>query len=196
MTDKTRTSKERGSILILTIIAVLILSVLVTGLLDVGTTEIYTTQNYQLSKSAYYAAVQGLEEVRNLIYNYPDAESVQGIKRYSSAIEGPTLPGESPGSGTTQKTEGLERFYITGTQQDMEGYLVDDVASVNPSALSPIGQLKGFEAPPLPAFSMGGSASIAPVVWKVTVTARVKGGNRTAYSEIVSGVYSILTVSY
>ena len=50
MEVKMKIEKEKGSVLVLTIIAVLILSIMVTGLLTVGTTEIYTTQNFHLKR--------------------------------------------------------------------------------------------------------------------------------------------------
>jgi hypothetical protein len=187
--------KDRGSILILTMMAVLILSILVSGLLTVGTTEMYTTQNFQLSKSAYYSAVQGVEEVRNLIYNFPDAQSIKSIKRYTIGLEGPLLSGDNPAYGTNDPEGAMERSYITGNLKEMEQYDLGNYA-YNPSVLRPIDQLEGFKAPPLPAISMGGTSSIAPVVWKVTVTAKVKVGTRYAYSEISSGVYSVLTIAY
>jgi hypothetical protein len=40
------------------------------------------------------------------------------------------------------------------------------------------------------------NVSIAPVVWKVDVTAEVAMGKRTGYAEIVAGVYSILVTGY
>jgi hypothetical protein len=180
--------------MILTMMAVLILSIMVTGLLNVGTTEIYTTQNYQLDKTAYYTAVQGVEEVRNLIYNYPDAQSVTSIRRYPTGLEGPNLVGESQSSGTSNQYAGVERSYITGSLKDLESYNVG--GGSNPSAVQKVDQLKGFKAPPLPSISMGGTSSVASVIWKVTITAEVKVGSRTSYSEIITGVYSMLTVSY
>jgi hypothetical protein len=185
--------KEKGSIMILTVMAVLILSVMVTGLLNVGTTEIYTTQNYQLDKTAYFTAVQGAEEVRNLIYNTPDPESVTTIKRYPNGIEGPNISGENPAYGTSTDLEGINRSYITGSLKELEAYYA---AGGSSSALHYVDQLKGFEAPPLPSISMGGGASVAPVIWKVNITAEVKMGKRVSYSEVITGVYSIITISY
>jgi hypothetical protein len=185
---------QRGSILILTMMSVLILSILVSGLLNVGTTEIYTTQNYQLQKSAYYMAVQGIEEVRSLIYNYPDAESVTSIKRYSTGFTGPNLTGDDPSVGTIEKGEGLTKYYITGTLKDLETY--NSGGSIDPTAVDPISQLEGFKAPPLPAISLGGSSSVASVVCNVTITSEVQVGSRKSYAEIISGVFSILTISY
>lgn len=197
-TDNLQENKQdraKGSILILTMMAVLILSILVSGLLTVGTTEIYTTRNYQLSKSAYYTAVQGVEEVRNLIYNYPDASSVKSIRRHLVGLEGPTLSGDNPGYGTNDPQGGMERAYITGSLKTFEKYELSG-GTYDSTQIPLIGQVEGFDPPPLPSVSLGGTSSIAPVVWKVTVTARVKTGARVAYSEISSGVYSILTIAY
>jgi hypothetical protein len=168
--------KEKGSALVLTIIAVLILSIMVTGLLTVGTTEIYTTQNFHLNKSAYYTAVQGVEEIRTLIYNTPDAASVAGIVK----VPPPNYAGGE-----------LQGFYITGSLKDLE----DILAGTNPDGVN-IGQFTGFKPPPLPAISLGGSSSIEPIVWKVAVTAKIQANKRSTYSEIIAGVYSVLTVGY
>mgnify|MGYP003574211811 CR=1 FL=1 len=169
--------KEKGSILVLTLIAVLILSIMVTGLLNVGTTEIYTTQNYHLNKSAYYTAIQGLEEIRTRIYNAPDAESVRTIM-------------ETPPAEAFYSSGGRLSFYVTGSLKDMEDILSGYKDGV------PIEQFKGFASPPLPSISLGGGSSIEPIVWKVQVTAKVDANNRATYSEIVSGIYSVLTVGY
>lgn len=171
--------KEKGSVLVLTIIAVLILSIMVTGLLNIGTTEIYTTQNYHLKRTAYYTAVQGVEELRTLIYNTPDAEAVAAIIK---------MPPAEAYSGTGG---GYLSFYITGTLKDLEDILAGD----NPDGSSVV-QFTGFEPPPLPAISLGGSSSIEPIVWKVEITAKINANKRTTYAEIISGVYSVLTVGY
>jgi hypothetical protein len=178
MEIKMKIEKEKGSVLVLTIIAVLILSIMVTGLLNVGTTEIYTTQNFQLNKTAYYTAVQGIEEIRTLIYNAPDAESVRNIIKM-------------PPAEAYSTAGGFLRFYITGNLKDME-----DIFAGTISDGVPIEQFKGFPPPPLPAISLGGGSSVEPIVWKVHVTAKVDANKRTTYSELISGVYSILTVGY
>ncbi|UCH92432.1 MAG: hypothetical protein JSV88_19335 [Candidatus Aminicenantes bacterium] len=176
---KMKTKKQKGSVLVLTVISVLILSIMVTGLLNVGTTEIYTTQNYHLSKSAYYMAVQGVEEIRTLIYNTPDAQAVTSITQMP--------PYEAYSAYETD----MLSYYITGSLKDLEdilkGTITDGV---------PVEKFVGFKPPPLPAISLGGTSNIEPVVWKVQVTANVRVNKRSTYSEVVSGVYSVLTVSY
>jgi len=171
--------KEKGSVLVLTIISVLILSIMVTGLLNVGTTEIYTTQNFHLNKSAYYTVVQGVEEIRTLIYNTPDAQAVAGIVK---------MP---PAEAYHDYSGGYLRFYVTGSLKDLE----DILAGIDTDGV-PLEQFKGFEPPPLPAISLGGSSSIEAIVWKVQVTAKINANKRTTYSEVVSGIYSVLTVGY
>jgi len=168
---------NKGSILILTMIAVLVLSIMVTGLLTVGTTEQYSTQNYHMSKIAYYTAVQGIEEIRNSIYNAPDAQAVTAINKSLSS---------------TQAIEfGLKKSYITGTMEDLE---------TSSGAGVPIKQFLGFEAPQMQGISLGGAASIASLVWKVSVTSNIQSGSRgqakNAYSEITVGVYSVAVVGY
>lgn len=188
-------NQQRGSILILTMVAVFILSLLVVGLLDVGTTEIYSTQNYQYSKAAYYAAVEGVEEIRNLIYNYPDSQSVRSIRRYTTGLEGPLLWGDDASTGTLKiDEEGFERSYITGSMKNMEAYYESDYG--NEFEIGNITKLEGFKAPPMPGISLGGSSSVSPVVWRVDVTSEVRKGERKAYAEIISGIYSILTTAY
>lgn len=56
-------NKEKGSILILTILSVLVLTISVIGLLNIGSTEQFTTQNFMMSKKAYYHCLQGQEEM-------------------------------------------------------------------------------------------------------------------------------------
>lgn len=170
--------KEKGSVLVLTIIAVLILSVMVTGLLNVGTTEIYTTQNFHLKKSAYYTAVQGVEEIRADIYNNPDAESVKALVK---------MPPTQAYSGSG----GFLRFYVTGSLKDLENIL----AGIDADGV-PLEQFMGFDAPPPPALSLGGGTGVESIIWKVQVTAKIDANKRTTYSEVLSGIYSVVTTSY
>jgi len=186
--------REKGSVLILTIMAVLILSIMVTGLMEVGTTEVYTTKNFQLSKTAYYTALQGIEEIRNLIIQKPDAESITSIKRSGVGILGTTMIGEDVSSGTSSTANGQSRYYITGTMMDMENYEKGD--SQDSTAIKSIYQLKDFPVPPLPGMSLSANSNFASVVWNINITSSVKSGSRRAYAEIVSGVLSILTVNY
>jgi len=159
--------KENGSVLVLTIIAVLILSIMVTGLLNVGTTEIYTTQNFQLNKSAYYTAVQGVEEIRNLINQSPE--------KASSIVKMPP-PEAYSGSG------GYLRFYITGSLKDLENIL----AGTDPDGVT-IEKFVGFALPHPPGVSLD---IIVPTAWKVQVTAKIDANKRTTYSEVIAGILS------
>lgn len=173
-------SNERGSVLVLTLIAVLILSIMVTGLLTVGTTEIYTTQNYQMNRTAYYTAVSGIEDIRNRIYSTPDSGSVTSISISIFDID-PYI--ESQGGG-------MKTAYMTGSLKNREAG----------GTGVPIEKFDGFMAPTFPGISLGGSSSIAPVIWKVNVTAeasfRGKRTKKTSYAELITGVYSVLTVGY
>jgi hypothetical protein len=189
MERKMKIKKEKGSVLVLTIIAVLILSIMVTGLLNVGTTEIYTTQNFHLNKVAYYIAVEGVEDIRNRISNNPDPESVSAI-----AIPPPTDAYASSGGG-------YQSYYITGSLADMESQLLSGTSVVlggegDLPEGEAIVEFSGFEPPPLPAISLGGGSSIEPIVWKVQVTSTIRANKRSTYSEVVTGVYSVLTVGY
>ena len=164
--------KEKGSVLILTMVAVLLLSIMLTGLLTVGTTEIYTTQNYQLQKAAYYAAVAGVEEIRNIIYNNPDPKVIENI--YKSASE--TLEYDK---------FDVARSYITGSLKDRES-----------GTFAAVSQYTAFPPPPPPGISL---KNAAPIMWRVNVTADVSVGKRNkkvAYAEILCGVYTLTEISY
>jgi hypothetical protein len=172
--------KEKGSIMILTMVAVLILSVMLTGLLTVGTTEIYTTGNYHLKKVAYYTAVQGVEEVRNEIISSPSAESVRNITMSTYQTE-------------QYETGGVKRSYMTGTLKDRE-------AGGSYGIGVPITDLEGIDAPPPPGISIeAGRTNTTWIIWKVMVTADViagQRGKRIAYSELIAGVYSVVGSAY
>jgi hypothetical protein len=171
--------KEKGSIMILTMMAVLILSVMLTGLLTVGTTEIYTTGNYHLKKIAYYTAVQGVEEVRNEIMKNPDANAVNNITRSSYETE-------------QYGTGGLKRSYMTGT-------LIDREAGGSYGIGVPITALKGIDAPTPRGVSLGeGKIQFKSTIWKIVITADViagQKGKRIAFAEIIAGVYSTINVN-
>lgn len=162
--------KENGSLLVLTLIAVLILSLLMIGLLTVGTTELQSTQNYQLNKDAYYAAVQGVEEIRNQIHQSPDPASIEIVSRSKSETE------MADTFGTINL--GTSRTYITGTLKDWEDNTPEPVKNYG----------EFFKAPS----PRGTSLSILGTVWKVTVTAEARMGNRGGYSQIEAGIYSVL----
>jgi hypothetical protein len=168
--------KEKGSIMILTMMAVLILSVMLTGLLTVGTTEIYTTGNYHLKKVAYYTAVQGVEEIRNEIISAPSAEAVRNITKSTYDTE-------------QYETGGVKRSFMTGTLKDRE-------AGGSYGIGQPITELEGIDAPPPPGISIEvGRTSTMWMIWKVMVTADViagQKGKRISYSELIAGVYSVV----
>jgi hypothetical protein len=166
---------DKGSVLVLTIIAVLILSIMVTGLLNVGTTEIYTTQNFHLSKSAYYTAVQGIEEIRDMIWNFKEVE------------ESPANIIVLPPAEAYSSTGGFLRFYVTGSLKDLE----DILAGSNPSGV-PIQEFMGFETPPPTAYSIGTGSKIKLKAWKVQVTAKIQANKRTTYSEIIAGILQVI----
>jgi len=164
-------SRDRGSILLLTVMAVMILSILVVGLLTVGTTEVQTTHNHYLNKVAYYAALEGVEQIRNEIYEQPQPEYVTTINR---------------------------DLYVTGHYQGplKEGYITGTLRDLLAGTSQPIGVFNGFQPPPFPGISLGSITSISPVVWSVTVSSEIQAGSRRAYSEVQTGIYSVLTVGY
>jgi hypothetical protein len=154
--------KKNGSIMILTIIAVLILSLLVSGLLTVGTTEIHTTQNYLMSKTSYYFAVQGMEMVIESVRN---TESPADIAVQETQTEG----------GVTQKK------YITGTVLDLQSGTPQNIEI-----------FQGFAPPPIPNMSLGTETGMVPVVWRIPITAEIIQNRRKAYTELQTGVYTLM----
>jgi hypothetical protein len=163
---------EKGSILVLTIIASLILSLIMTGLLSIGTTELHTTRNFQLNKIAYYAALEGIEDIRNLIIEANSTEDVELIVK--SVYD--TQANESFYDGNNTMSTGIARSYMTGSLLDFQENL--------PQALK---QFEGFPAPPLLGASQ--SLNLTPMVWKVQVTSEALMGTKGGYTELVAGIY-------
>jgi hypothetical protein len=163
--------KEKGSVLVLTLVGVLILSLMATGLMTVGTTEINTTRNFYLNKFAYYMAVQGIEEVRNEIANNPDPGNVGSISRSCNN------PLDDP-NGTLLETEGVHRSYITGSLYHMQE-----------NSPQPLEQFEGFDAPKITGTSL---QQMTPIIWRVLVTAEAKMGKRAGYAEIEAGIWSFI----
>ncbi|MCK4763935.1 MAG: pilus assembly PilX N-terminal domain-containing protein [Candidatus Aminicenantes bacterium] len=168
--------KEKGSALVLTLIAVLLLSGLAITGLTVSSTEVQSTGNFLLNKRAYYAALEGVEAVRNEIFRQPDPESVTAIQM--------DLPQTKSGGGPNYT------YYITGSMEDLRYY------TENQTAPPTVNFFAGFPPPPLAGISLTGSANVAPVIWRVHITSSINVGKRKAYAEIESGIYSIVTVSY
>lgn len=163
---------EKGSILVLTVISTLILSIIMTGLLTIGTTELHTTQNYHLTKIAHYSALEGVEVVRNLIAEAETTEDIDTITKTVSDTGGR----ESFNDGSGAITSGVYRSYITGSLLDFQE-----------QTPQPVGQFKGFKAPPLLGASQ--NLNLTPIIWKVYITSQALMGSKAGYSEIVSGIY-------
>lgn len=163
---------EKGSILVLTVISTLILSIIMTGLLTIGTTELHTTQNYHLTKIAHYAALEGVEVVRNLIVEAETTEDVDTIVKTVYDTGGRETFTDGGGSMTT----GIYRSYITGSLLDFQE-----------KTPQPVSQFKGFKAPPLLGASQ--NLNLVPMIWKVYITSQALMGSKAGYSEIVSGIY-------
>jgi hypothetical protein len=172
---------EKGSILVLTLISVLILSLIVTGLLSVGTTEIHSTQNFHLSRAAYYKALEGVEEIRNMIYDKVWESEISTISR-SPANTLNTESFDGGDEGRRFKNLGIKRSYITGNLKDFK----DNTPQL-------ITQYPGLNAPPPPGLlvGLGEIARFSPKLYKVQITAEVAMGKRTGYSEIIAGIYAL-----
>jgi hypothetical protein len=170
-------NRERGSILVLTLIGVLVLSLMATGLLTVGSTEVNTTQNFYLNKFAYYTALGGVEEIRSQVSINPNPEYLHTILRTSNN------PIDDPVNGTLQETDGVKRYYITGSLYNLQ--------KNEPRHLE---EEKGKIPPHQPAgMSISTQTSIIPIVFRVVVTAEAATGRRKGYSQIEAGVYAFIT---
>ena len=172
---------KKGSILVLTILSVLILSLIVTGLLSVGTTEIHSTQNFHMNKAAYYAALEGVEEIRVAIWDNPEEGFVDSISRSPAD----TRQMESFDAGDEErefKNLGISRSYITGNLKDFKDN--------TPQTLT---KFEGFRPPSLRGVALG-RISMEPTVWRVQITAEAGMGGRVGYAEIIAGVYSTINL--
>jgi hypothetical protein len=146
--------------------------------LTVSTTEVQTTDTLFLRKIAYYEAVEGVEEVRDLIFQFPDSDSVETLSK--SLNDTASFVGTSSGEG---KHMGYNKAYLTGTLIDLQNN--------DPQTIS---QVEGFSPPPLPGISLGIITSIFPVVWDVKVTSEITVGRKNAYAEIQAGIYGTITI--
>lgn len=163
---------EKGSVLVLTIISALILSLLVTGLLSIGTTELHTTRNFQLNKISYYAALEGLADIRNMII---DTESAPDVELIVKTVYD-TKSRETFNDGNGAKGTGIYRTYITGSLLDFQEKTPQTVK-----------RFYGFEAPPL--LGSSSSLNLTPIVWRVHITSEALMGTRGGYTEVVAGIY-------
>ena len=168
--------KEKGSILILTLISVLLLSVLATGLLTVGTTETVTTKNYHLSKKAYYEAVRGVEEIRNFFIT-GNAEQIPGYQVWPSQTK-------------IAAEHGIEYYYITGSLLDLEG--IKTAGAAEPGEV----QKWGFEGGGLVSLGFSESLKVGDQsadeakrkIYLVNVTSEVSYAKTSTYAEILAGI--------
>jgi hypothetical protein len=171
--------EQKGSILVLTIISVLVLSLVVTGLLSVGTTEIHSTQNFHLSRAAYYKALEGVEEIRNMVDELVFESDISTISKSPAN----TLNTENFDGGDQDrefKNLGIKRSYITGNLKDFK----DNTPQL-------IIQFPGLKAPPPPGLPLDLLNEFFPKLYKVQITAEATMGKRTGYSEIIAGIYAV-----
>ena len=157
---------KKGSILILALVTILILSIMAIAGLSVTNIEIQTSGNYQRGKQALYKAIDIVETIRMRIENNPDPTFVTGSE--------------------------LKYEYRSGNKQYITGTLVnfEKNESVN------VKRFETFNPPPFKGMSLDDRISISPIIWYVPVTTMIKEGKYRSYSEIQSGVYSILNKGY
>jgi len=157
---------KKGSILILALVTIMILSIMAIAGLSVTNIEIQTSGNYQRGKRALYKAINIVETIRMKIENNPDPAFVTGDELKCNEK-----------SGNEQ--------YITGTLVDFEQNSAKSVV-----------RFETFNPPPFKGMSLDDRISVSPVIWYVPVTTMIKEGKYRSYSEIQSGVYSILNTGY
>jgi hypothetical protein len=169
---------EKGSMLVLAIIATMILSLILVAGLTVSTTEVHTTQNNLMKKLSYYKAVEGVEVVIEDIRNTLNPDLIASLRYGLDNIY-------------VIDDLGTSKLFITGSLGDLQA-LKNETATIAPA----ISQFNGFPAPPFPGMSLGTSTGVSPIIWMVPITAEVKTGKKTAYTEIEAGIYSILLTGY
>jgi hypothetical protein len=159
---------EKGSMLILAIIATLILSLILVAGLTVSTTEVHTNQNYFMNKVSYYKAVEGVEIVTEEIRNTPDPSTISVESNEYLVTDG-----------------GTAKRFITGTLVDLQNGTTQNVKP-----------FMGFDPPPLPSISLGSTSGVSPIIWFVPVTSEVTVNKKRSFTEIESGIYSIIMTGY
>jgi hypothetical protein len=84
-----------------------------------------------------------------------------------------------------ENSKNSSKKYITGTLVDFENGTSKNVM-----------RFETFNPPPFKGMSLDDRISVSPVIWYVPVTTMIEEGKYKAYSEIQSGVYSILNTGY
>jgi hypothetical protein len=125
-----------------------------------------------LNKIAYYAALEGIEDIRNLII---EAQSTGDVELIVKTIYD-TKSSESFNDGSSRISTGIARSYMTGSLLDLQDNTPQSIA-----------QFVGFPAPPLLGASQ--SLNLTPMVWKVHVTSEALMGTKGGYTELVAGIY-------
>ncbi len=106
--------------------------------------------------------------------------AVAGVEDAATQIRNSNDPGSLTIDQTTIGSDGTTRRYYSG-------YLTD-----NPGTVKNITLFQGFPPPPMPGVSLGTSTGITPLVWSVNIVSELTIHKRKAYSEISTGIYSIM----
>ncbi len=110
--------------------------------------------------------------------------AVGGINR--GIVEIAQAPDPMSISINHQDTSGnLETRYYTGTIEDYNG------GEISPEN---VGIFTSINPPPPPGVSL--DANIQPIIWDLMITGVVKTGNKIAFSEIETGVYTLINKTY
>ncbi len=158
--------REKGAMMILVLITVLLLSMITIGGLTLSTSDLQITQNYYLDRTAYYSAVSGIN---------------RGIVEISESQDpSNTVIIEHP-----NPNERVSIFYYSGK--------IEDYNSGSPSAQN-IGIFTAINPPPPVGISI--DSNVQPVIWDLWITGVTRVGEKIAFTEIETGVYTLLNKGY
>jgi hypothetical protein len=106
--------------------------------------------------------------------------AIKGIEEAAILIKNSNDPASIKIDNNFNANDGTKRRYYTGDLSD------------NTGTAKNISLFQGFPPPPIPGISLGTSTGIIPLLWNVNIVSELKIYNRKAYSEINTGVYSIM----
>jgi len=103
--------------------------------------------------------------------------AVAGVEEIAEKIKNSENPSSIRENKIKNTENGLKVRIFTG---DLE------------SGVTNISLFQGFPPPPLPGINLSSSSSITPLIWQLNVTSEIISKKRKAYSEIKTGIYSLM----
>ncbi len=185
--------RERGSIIILTLLSVLILSIIASGVLGVGISEVYSTSNVHMEKHAFYTAMKGVEDIRleinNMIAN-KESINIEDIYRTADPDDpNNTVETETfyySGKVNIERT-GFATSYITGSIIDLEKAEKSEWTEEVPR-LTLVDYYNTLFPTTLTEMRAGSTAQIFWMTIPIRVTGKAVAGGRAGYSELLVGI--------